>query len=150
MNINDEIKRASDELNLTIEFIRASDFQQTLLTIKEKYTNRFEKGRVLWEILDDFAAVQDEHGWSYIGDFVQNKPCIMFISENRNDTRNGGFIIRSGNDLTAILAESYGFEFYVTNTETDYLICFNDHNCLLGCGRAKKWVNQFAKKKSPK
>lgn len=37
----------------------------------------------------------------------------------------------------------FGFEFYITNFETEYVICFNHHDCLLGCGTAKKWVESL-------
>ena len=40
------------------------------------------------------------------------------------------FLLRSGNDLFAILSETYGFEFYVTNRKATYLLAFNHHDYL--------------------
>lgn len=33
--------------------------------------------------------------------------------------------------------------FYVTNEETEFLICLNDHDYLIGCGTAFDWVEQM-------
>lgn len=43
------------------------------------------------------------------------------------------FLLRSGNDLVAILSETYGSEFYVTNRKTTYLfrLCLKSKNSLL-------------------
>lgn len=30
-----------------------------------------------------------------------------------------------------------------TNFMTEYVICFNHHDCLMGCGTAKNWVNKL-------
>ena len=32
---------------------------------------------------------------------------------------------------------------YITNFETDYLLCFNHHDCLLGCGTALTTVPEI-------
>ena len=39
-----------------------------------------------------------------------------------------------------MLEETYGYEFYVTDEECTYLICFNHHDILYTCGRAIKWL----------
>lgn len=51
--------------------------------------------------------------------------------------------IDNGNDLYRILYEMYGFEFYITNYETNYVICFNHHDCLIGCGMARNWIENL-------
>lgn len=37
---------------------------------------------------------------------------------------------KSGYDLVKLLDETWGFVFYVTDSMSRYLICFNDHDCL--------------------
>lgn len=58
---------------------------------------------------------------------------------NKEDDKNA-IIINNGTDLGIILAETSGFEFYITNKNVDYIICFNHHDCLSGCGTAKNWI----------
>ena len=45
-------------------------------------------------------------------------------------------VINNGKSLYRLLDEMIGFEFFITNFETDYLLCFNHHDCLVGCGAA--------------
>ena len=51
------------------------------------------------------------------------------------------FLVQSGEDLNYILSETYGFEFYITDKQYSYLLCFNHHNILYGCGVAEEWIN---------
>ena len=52
-----------------------------------------------------------------------------------------GLVIVRRDDLVAVLGETYGFEFYVTNKEKSYLLVFNHHDILMACGDAKNWLN---------
>lgn len=52
------------------------------------------------------------------------------------------FLIRTGEDLNYLLSETYGFEFYITDKECSYLLCFNHHDILYGCGRAEDGWNE--------
>ncbi len=55
------------------------------------------------------------------------------------------FIISSGDDLNYILSETCGYEFYITNFICSYLICYNHHDVLIGCGQAEKWIEKLVK-----
>ena len=52
-------------------------------------------------------------------------------------------VISDGKSLYKLLDDMFGFEFYITNFETNYLLCFNHHDCVLGCGTAKNWVESL-------
>ena len=58
------------------------------------------------------------------------------------------FLIANGVELQTILGESFGFEFYITDKDQSYVICFNHHEVLYGCGAAREWVEELAKFKS--
>ena len=58
------------------------------------------------------------------------------------------FLIANGVELQTILGESFGFEFYITDRDQSYVICFNHHDVLYGCGAAREWVEELAKFKS--
>ena len=66
--------------------------------------------------------------------------CVLFF--NKSDEKSM-FLINSGNDLDFILSETYGFEFYVTDLDCSYLLCFNHHDILYGCGAAYDWVKHI-------
>lgn len=65
---------------------------------------------------------------------------IMFF--NKSDDKNA-FLIPNGMELYKILEDSFGFEFYITNQNHSYLLCFNHHDILYGSGEAKKWVSEI-------
>jgi hypothetical protein len=50
------------------------------------------------------------------------------------------WIIPSGSILTSILSATIGFPFYVTSLNTDYILCFDDHDCLIANGKAVEWI----------
>ena len=64
----------------------------------------------------------------------------MFFNES--DDKNA-FLIPNGAELQKILEDSFGFEFYITNKNYSYLICFNHHDILYGSGEAKEWVRRL-------
>jgi hypothetical protein len=55
-----------------------------------------------------------------------------------------GYIASSPQSLERILAESPGFEFFLTNEDVDYVLCFNHHNYLIGVGQCKDWLSHIA------
>lgn len=43
-------------------------------------------------------------------------------------------------DIVAVLAECTGFEFYLTDVEATFLLCFNHHDVLIAAGDARPWL----------
>ena len=95
-----------------------------------------------WEKLRYFDSIIDKDGWSYINEFVSDNACIMFFNEFDEKKM---FKIKNGNDLYFLLSETSGFEFYITDSNYSYLICFNHHDILYGCGKASYWVDKLKK-----
>ena len=111
-----------------------------LETIIKSYVDTNIKGGGLWERLSSYEAYADSNGWTYIQDFVLNVSCILFFNQ---DDEKKMFSISNGKDLHYILSETCGFEFYITDKECSYLLCFTHHDVLIGCGKAKKWVSSI-------
>ncbi len=51
--------------------------------------------------------------------------------------------VSSGDALRSLLANSYHFEFYVTDVDASYLICFNHHDFVIAWGTACPWLRQL-------
>lgn len=105
--------------------------------VLNKYVDVNKKGVWLWEKFVQYEALNDDKAWSYIKDFVGKNECIIFFNQ---DEEKEMFICQSGDDLNYVLSETCGFEFYVTDRECSYLMCFNHHNILYGCGSAGAWI----------
>ena len=50
------------------------------------------------------------------------------------------FEVSSGDALDLLLGETTGFEFYVTDADASYLVCFNHHDFLVCLGDARGWL----------
>lgn len=120
--------------------LNESESEKIFHLVSEKYINPNLKGEWLWERFSKYAYINDNMAWSYIKNFIQTDKCIMFFNQQEEKSM---FSLQSGMDLNYILAETYGYEFYVTNSDCSYLICFNHHNTLYGCGDAEKWINDI-------
>lgn len=116
--------------------------KESVVLIDNIYSNfTAVKNRIpLWENLLDIKTYRSNDGWKYVSDFIGNSSTMLFL-----DPAEGAFgvNIKDGENLNLLLENSFGFVFYLTNTELDYLICFNDHDVLIGCGDAKDWIEKL-------
>lgn len=139
MKISSEIEKVAKSNAIYINKLSEKDAWKVKQSITEKYIDS-QGGVFLWENLKSAAIIQDNNGWQNICDFVGSKVCLMLFDDTEDKTV---FIFKNGENLYKLLYEMYGFEFYITDFETQYLMCFNHHDCLLGCGLAKKWVESL-------
>lgn len=93
----------------------------------------------LWETVRFTSAIQDAHAWSWIGEFVGDRESILFFNPADESAM---FKVGNGLNLDALLAETFGFEFYVADPGASFLLCFNHHDMLLGAGEAAKWLER--------
>lgn len=125
---------------IMVKKLEMNERGEILDSIIKKYIDINQKGIWLWEKFIHYEALKSDMAWSYIKDFVKDNECIMFFDPEEEKEM---FLIQSGNDLNYILSETYGFVFYITNKQCSYLLCFNDHNILYGCGNAENWIHEL-------
>lgn len=138
--IKDEIKDLITNHTIEIEELSEHMCLRIRKVINELYVDKEKKGLWLWEKLIRFNYVSDNNGWSYIKEFVLDSACIMFFNEFDEKAM---YKIKNGVDLNYLLSETSGFEFYITDLNYSYLICFNHHDILYGCGNAIKWIDSL-------
>lgn len=139
MKISTEIKKISLVNDIVVEKLP----DEEALTIKRSITQKYvypQPESFLWNRLKEAAVKRDNNGWQKMCSFVGNSKCLMFFDDIEDRSV---LVINNGKSLYKLLDEMFGFEFYITDFETDYLLCFNHHDCLLGCGTAKRWVNSL-------
>lgn len=135
-NIYEEIITAVNILKINVVEISENQSQEIIKKIIKKYTTENEN-RYLWEEIIDYFSVNNKEAWQWINEFIGDSEAIMFF--NNSDERRS-FIFKNGDDLVSVLRETYGFEFYITNKDFSYLICFNHHDVLITSGIAKQWL----------
>lgn len=96
----------------------------------------------MWERLSECASMQDSDGWRWISRFVGSRPCILLFDADEEVEM---FEVPSGEALERLLEATTGFEFYVTDVGAAYLLCFNHHDVLLGCGSARGWLEALSR-----
>ncbi len=126
--------------NLRIKEVSTGICNLILETISKLYVDQEKKSIWLWEKLRTYESLSDSNGWSYIKDYVLDNCCIMFFNR---DEESKMFEIANGKDLQYILSETSGFEFYITDKNCSYLLCFNHHDTLFGCGNAVEWIKNL-------
>lgn len=134
--IKDEILQAVTITHATVVEIGSEIGNAIRNDILSKYT-RGHNSAYLWQDITDDISVQDTEAWRFISEFVQNSEAIMFFDREEENLM---FLFRDGSEIVPVLAESVGFEFYITNSSTDYLICFNHHDYLIATGTAAVWL----------
>lgn len=139
MKTSEEIKKVTLNNGIVVEELPDKQIKTIKSNITQKYLNS-QSGPFLWDRLKEAAIIADNDGWKKICDFVGSNRCLMFFDDIEDKSV---IVISNGKSLYKLLDEMFGFEFYITNFETDYLLCFNHHDCLLGCGTAKKWVESL-------
>jgi hypothetical protein len=142
----DELLRAARESGVLHRLLPDAEAAEVWVRIGQTYFPR-ERSLMerrflfLWERLDYQAAVRTSLGWQYIGEFVGPRPALVLF----NPAYDLGIIaFDTGNDLTLAIGESFGFEFYVTDAQATYLLCFNHHDFLIGSGTAVTWIETLA------
>lgn len=138
--ISNYICKELEGSKVTIERLELNEKEKILSLVLKKYIDFNKKGIWLWEKFIRYESLNDDMAWNYIKDFVKDKECIIFFNQQEDKEM---FLIQSGEDLNYILSETFGFEFYITDQQISYLLCFNHHNILYGCGSAEKWINNL-------
>jgi hypothetical protein len=107
----------------------------------EKVESRFAKPGAgpLWERLQGCEGMQGSDVWRRIPDFVGG-PALLLVEDAQGRC---GFRFNISSDLHRVLAGCPGFDFYVTDDCAQYLLSFNHHDVLIGCGDAASWVRSL-------
>lgn len=141
-NIKEEIQSAANQLKIIAEEISTKESEEIINKVITSYTSG-NRDRYLWEGIINEVAINDKDAWQWINKFISNSEAIMFF--NPSDEKKV-YRFTNGDDVVAILSETYGFEFYITNRAVDYLLCFNHHDVLIACGNAKEWLKEYKEK----
>ncbi|OPX44210.1 hypothetical protein CLHUN_17640 [Ruminiclostridium hungatei] len=138
-NIKGQIKSAAGSLNVNIQEVQVSDIDNIVSQAIDKFAGG-NKVIPFWENLIDYISINNKDAWLWIGELIGDTETIMFF--NTSDEK-AAFAFNNGDNVVSVLSETYGFEFYLTNRATEYLLCFNHHDVLIACGNAIKWLKKY-------
>ena len=95
----------------------------------------------LWDNLKDKYSIYNRDGWKLISNFTKNETVFLILEQS--DER-AVYSFKNGEEVVRVLGECFGFVFYITNESKSYLLCFNDHDYLIGSGQAKEWIKSLS------
>lgn len=90
--------------------------------------------------LADSASVQDEDAWRRLPELLTAGPHELFWDHSHDAA---GVRVADGSRLTDLLAECFGFPFYVVDADLTLVVGMDDHDVLVGAGRAAGWVRSL-------
>jgi hypothetical protein len=134
--IVEEILEAEREHALGIRLLDAETRDQLRESVFARYGGRSNR---LWETATDGASVQNSEAWQWIRNLVGSRSCILFFDPGDEAEM---FHVPSGSSLDELLGNTFGFVFYVTDADANYLVSFNDHDFLICCGSAREWLEK--------
>jgi hypothetical protein len=136
--IKDAVIDASNAVGCSIVQLSREESERVRACVEEKYATGFG-GLPLWERLSSDCSRYDPDGWRMIADFSLGNRVTFFFDRESESVM---YSVASCGDVVKILSECPGFVFYLTDEDFDFLLCFNDHDYLIGAGSAKDWVKK--------
>lgn len=134
-----QICKTLNRKGIQFESMEVFDRERILEMVLNKFCDKIFDGNWIWQRLKQYSTLIDDRAWEHLKDFIGENECIMFFNQNEEKEM---FLIHSGDDLNFILAETCGFEFYITDKECTYLLAYNHHDILYGCGTAMEWMEK--------
>ncbi|MFD1428307.1 DUF6756 family protein [Kroppenstedtia sanguinis] len=143
VNYRGQVIKAAEKYRIRYEEILPENMNQIRQRVLEKFVDPEGRKKVFfWEdLLPPRVSVLNEEAWSWVEEFVDHSKVILFFNDEREDY---GFYLFSGSDLVEVLSETNEDEFYLTDPELSYLLCFNHHDHLLSSGEAvSEWLSKY-------
>lgn len=114
--------------------------------VKEKYLRPgVHIGNSICDALN-YPLVSGSRGpdsWRRIGDFIKNNTVILFFNKSWGvdfyEIENGSMFVKFYDE------ECGGIEFYITDSDTNFLFAYNEAQCLVAMGIAREWLSSCKK-----
>ncbi len=119
---------------------RYEDAEHIRSEINSKFTDPCKKSSIwIWERLKSDYGI---HGARYL-DLLPSLPLPkqVIVLFNRYEDKSA-VLLEDSSKLLPIINDTYGFEFYVTDKAISFLLCYNHHEILIGCGPAEQWLKE--------
>jgi hypothetical protein len=138
--IKEELEKNIKENVPSFNFLNNIEANKFTTEIVKKFCITSQYKFPLWENLKDKWSINNPDGWKFIVDYPTMENVYLFLEPLDNKVV---YILPDMVSVKQIIAESFGFVFYLTNANNSYLICFNDHDYLIAAGDALNWLKHI-------
>lgn len=109
--------------------------------LAERYARDKAYSFQFWDVLDDAVSFTKENGWLPIKEFISPLEDVFLFFEH--DDENESLLFRHGAELAEVLIETGIRDFYLSDRDSGFLICYNDHDAIIADGIARDWLFQI-------
>jgi hypothetical protein len=136
--LSDEIEVAARTLDIPAKQLIASEARAMRLRIAEHFA--LQSDELLERVRPKgVSSIHDPDIWRRLDELFGHEPLYLLFKFTDD---NAIWRIPGGEFLVQILKESVGFAFYAVPESLNFIVYFDDHNCLLGNGRAAQWIER--------
>lgn len=137
-NFTLEVLEAAKQVGCAASELSRSDRTKLTDVIRRRYTDG-ARHPYFWEGLTGRASVQNKDAWQWVSEFIGHDRAVMLFMDRPDES---GIVFETGACVVQTLWECTGFEFYLTDQQATYLLCFNHHDFLIGTGLAADWIKE--------
>ena len=94
----------------------------------------------LWDHIEGAVGTDAEDAFEKIADFKSDGRIILFFETDETDAM---FTLPHAGSAVALLRELHWDDFYLTDRRGSFLLCYNDHDVLIGVGAAAEWIQRL-------
>jgi hypothetical protein len=142
---SEELKEAATLVHEQVLELTSVDTHKVVNNVLLKYCGS-EYNYPLWENLDSYTGIIFPYPWKWFSEMLEKQKVLLFFEPNEGDI---SFQINNGSVLSSILENAYQFTFYLTNEESSFLLCCNDHDNLIASGDAIAWLHSYVLRHHP-
>lgn len=134
----EEVQEAAEKMEIPVQLVPKNIASEVLDKLFDKYTSKAFRGTIpLWEKLVDDVSAYDPNAIKQIRKFSLSGEVLLLFGDERYPE---GFHFDSFVDACDVLWECIGFVCYLTDYKQSYVVALNDHDMIIGCGKAQKEV----------
>jgi hypothetical protein len=144
-HIANEIRSVTARVGIQAKELSLARLRAIRDGIRDRFIDPSGKGP-LWERISEDVSIRNPDAWQWISSVPLAGRAVLFFEEHEEPA---GFSFDSGADVVSTLAESTGFEFYLTDDAMSFLLAFNHHDYLSATGDAAGWLRELIRRSSP-
>lgn len=138
--IRDEILEVAQAVGADVVQLPFAEAERIRSQLLAKFTSGNTSG-YMWENLQNDVSLQDPDGWRWIADYADSEPVVILFNSYQDPSM---LLFATASQVAPVISECTGFEFYITDEDTNYLLAFNHHDFVIAVGAAVPWLQHRA------
>ncbi|WP_228394036.1 hypothetical protein [Chryseobacterium artocarpi] len=135
-----EIQKVCKELGVECVIISKKDSIDIIDQVFKTFKVLKKSGHLAINSSDAISIPAEKNEYTYSAN-LDSEPVYIFFDQENND-RNQVVLIEDGRRMGAIMENSFGIEYFITNVNFNYLLAINWYS-IEGVGSAVNWMKNL-------